>query len=167
MKHTNVGQVPVGIHYLEVRAYDPYNQFCSATFKITVEDTTDPIWDFNPIDQSIELGDSFNYDLDASDLSGISGWWLNDTSYFTIYDVNGVITNSTSLSEGNYWLEVRAYDPYGQYCSAIIKITVEQPTIPDDFDFTILIFSVGIGSVAGLSVILLVVFRKKRSAKLN
>jgi len=160
---TNVGQTPVGIHYLEVRAYDPYNQFCSATFKITVEDTTDPSWDFVPSDQIIEFGDSFNYDLDASDASGIADWWLNDTTYFTINDASGIITNTTSLSEGTYWLEVRAYDAYGHYCSAVIKITVETSTVPNGLDLTTWIFVIGVSSFIVLAAIIGIIVRKRRT----
>ncbi|MCK4287077.1 MAG: hypothetical protein KAX18_12785, partial [Candidatus Lokiarchaeota archaeon] len=81
-----------------------------------------------------------------------------------INDANGIISNTTLLSEGIYWLEVRAYDPDGQYCSAIIKITVEISTIPGDQDFTTWIIVIGIGSVIGLSVIIYVVVRKKRKS---
>jgi len=160
---TNIGQVPVGIHYLEVRAYDSSSNNCTASIKITVEDTTDPTWDFVPIDQTIEFRDSFNYDLDASDASGIADWWLNDTSYFAINDVSGIITNTTSLNEGIYWLEVRAYDSYGQYCSAVIKITVETSTMPDGLDPTTWIYVIGLGSFIVLSAIIGMAVRKRRT----
>ncbi len=127
---TNIGQVPIGVYWLEVRAYDPFGYYCTADIKITVEDTTDPTWDVMPTDRDLEFGDALNYDLDASDLSGIDDWWLNDTTYFTINDANGVITNIGQVPVGAYWLEVRAYDPYGYYCTADIKITVEDTTDP-------------------------------------
>jgi hypothetical protein len=161
----NITSLNVGDYWLEVRAYDPYNQSCIATFKITVEDTTNPTWLQIPTDQNIEYGDGLYYDINATDASGIDNWWLNDTTYFAINDANGIISNTTLLSEGIYWLEVRAYDPYGQYCSAIIKITVEISTIPGDQDFTIWIIVIGSGSVIGLTIIIYLVVRKKKRAK--
>ena len=137
----------------------------SEDYELCTDDLNPPVWDEIPTDKTMEYGGSFNYDLDASDPSGIDEWWLNDTTYFTINDANGIISNTTLLSEGIYWLEVRAYDPYGQYCSAIIKITVEKSTIPSDQGFIIWIIVIGSGSVIGLAIIIFLVVRKKRGAK--
>ncbi len=126
---TNITTLFIGQYWLEIIAYDPYGLNCSAIIKITVRDTTPPSWDQNPIDQSIKFGDKFNYDLNATDLSGIYQWWINDTSNFNI-DGNGIITNITTLFIGQYWLEIIAYDPYGLNCSAIIKITVQDTSPP-------------------------------------
>jgi hypothetical protein len=95
----------------------------STTWSFTVLEDS-PTWDVLPTDQIIEYGDDFSYDLDASDSSGINNWWINDTVNFAI-DSEGLITNIVSLSVGVYWLETRAYDAYGRYCSAIFKVTVE------------------------------------------
>ncbi|MFX0179504.1 MAG: hypothetical protein ACFE78_04890, partial [Candidatus Hodarchaeota archaeon] len=158
---TNKNMVPVGIYRLEVRAYDPYSQYCFAEFKITVEDTIAPTWDEIPIDQSLEYGQAFNYDLNASDAFGIDEWRLNDTIYFDI-DENGVITNVNLLEEGVYWLEVRAYDPHGLYCSGIFKITVTKPTIPQDNFWWIIIIGSSVG-IAAIVVITIIVVKKRRS----
>ena len=85
-----------------------------------------PIWEQIPSDQIINYGDSLTYDLNASDFSGISLYWINDTTIFTI-DSNGIISNVTNLLAGYYWLEVRAYDPFDNYAVATIKITVINP----------------------------------------
>jgi hypothetical protein len=126
---TNSTALPVGVYWLEVRAYDPYTNYCTATFKVTVEDTTDPTWDELPSDQVIEFCSGLSYDVNASDHSGITSYWINDTGTFSI-DITGVITNSTALPVGVYWLEVRAYDPYANYCTATFKVTVEDTTDP-------------------------------------
>ncbi|MFX1389734.1 MAG: hypothetical protein ACFE9Z_06725 [Promethearchaeota archaeon] len=70
-------------------------------------DITDPTWNSIPEDQIIEFGADLSYDVDASDLSGIAYYWINDTINFSI-DSNGLITNAISLGAGNYWLEIRA-----------------------------------------------------------
>ncbi|MBA7635365.1 hypothetical protein ES703_42969 [subsurface metagenome] len=99
--------------------------YCGATIMINVSDTINPSWDELPINKYVEFGDNFFYNLSASDLSGIDSWWISDTSNFYINN-QGLITNRVALSVGNYWLEIRAYDPYGHYCSINIKITVTQ-----------------------------------------
>ncbi len=123
---TSIGVLAVGDYIVEVRAYNPSDNYCTATIKISVEDTSIPIWDLAPTDQSLEFGEFFLYDLDAFDLSGISLYWINDTSYFNIDD-NGILTNITVLVPRTYWLEVRAYDSSDNYCSDIIKIIVKLP----------------------------------------
>ena len=161
---TNVGQVPVGEYWLEVRAYDPYNHNCSAIFKISVQDTTAPTWVQEPADQYVEFGDGLIYDLNATDASGINNWWLNDTTYFTI-DNQGVISNITLLNDGIYWIEVRAYDPYGHFCSDILKITVAKPIIPQDITWIIIIVIGSSAGVAAVSVITVLLVRKRRRKK--
>jgi len=88
-----------------------------------------PIWDEIPTNQTINFGDDFYYDLNASDLSGIASWSINDSTNFKI-DGNGIVTNKVSLAVGQYWLEVEAFDPYGNGCSCIFKLTVLESTGP-------------------------------------
>ncbi|MFX1560538.1 MAG: hypothetical protein ACFFBL_08110, partial [Promethearchaeota archaeon] len=53
----------------------------------------------------------------------VAGYWVNDTSIVTI-DGNGVLTNITEIPAGKYALEVRGFDHYGHYCSAVFILTV-------------------------------------------
>jgi hypothetical protein len=76
--------------------------------------------------------------LKANDFFGIEHWWLNNTDQFSI-DENGVITKSLYLTVGVYWLEVRAYDPFDNFCSCTIKITILQISPLDLTGFLILI----------------------------
>lgn len=102
-----------------------------AVFTVTVEDTTGPEWLQVPTGQTVEYTDGFRYDLNATDPSGIDHWWLNVTEQFYI-DSSGVITNSSSLWwPGAYWLEVRVFDPYSNYISAIFSITVTDSILPE------------------------------------
>ncbi len=86
-------------------------------------------WVNEPIDQIIEVGDSFSYDANASSFVGIDDWWLNDTSSFSI-DSTGVITNSVSLTVGNYPLRVFVNDTTGDYLDANITISVQDTVFP-------------------------------------
>jgi hypothetical protein len=126
---TNVSSLNIAVYWIEIRAYNPSTYFCSAVINITVVDTTPPSWDSDPTDQLLELGNSFSYDVNASDFSGIAYYWINDTINFSI-NGNGLIINISSLNSGEYWVELRAYDPYNNYCSAIIKIVVQLDIIP-------------------------------------
>ncbi|MFX1368154.1 MAG: hypothetical protein ACFFAY_06135 [Promethearchaeota archaeon] len=126
----NIGLLSVGEYHIEIRAYDPFSNYVGANITVTIQDTTDPTWDWTPTDQIVEFGDDFTYDVNASDLSGITSWWTNDTSSFAI-DSEGLLTNSTPLSVGDYWIEIRAYDPYGNFGSASIKVTVQDTTSPE------------------------------------
>ena len=113
-----------------------------------------PTWDQTPTNQFIEYGVFLNYDVNASDLSGITLYWINDTSNFNI-DSNGVLTNTTILNPGTYWLELRAYDPYDNYCSVIIKIIVKVPeelpkTIPPGIPGYNIIFLISMISIISL-----------------
>ncbi len=87
------------------------------------EDNDTPIWDQTPTDQIIEYGEYFSYDVNASDFFGIDHYWINDTSNFYINN-EGLIRSITILNVGEYWLEIRAYDPSDNFISAEIKITV-------------------------------------------
>ncbi len=89
-----------------------------------------PSWVQVPIDQVIEYGEPFNYNINATDISGIDHYWINDTTNFQI-NGNGIITNITILDVSIYWLEVRAYDPYDHYCLATFKIVVQDTDIPE------------------------------------
>jgi len=121
--------LPVGVYWLELRAYDGHNLFCSATFTVTMEDNYPPQWVEDPTDQIVEYGDSFIYDLDAIDTSGLEAWWLNDTIHFSI-DTNGVITNTMALPVGQYGLNVSVMDTVGNYLVATFTVTVEDTSPP-------------------------------------
>ncbi len=142
---TNESILSVGDYWIKIHAFDMYNQNCTATIKITVEDTIGPTWDTTPSDQIIEYYDTFIYDVDASDLSGIEYYWINDEVNFNINNITGQITNATVLEAANYELVIRAYDPYGNYCEETIKITVitpEEQIIPG-YDILFIISLIG------------------------
>ncbi len=115
-----------------------------------------PIWEQTPMNQIIEINIPFIYNVNASDLSGISQYWLNDTLYFGI-DNNGVIINTTILPVGKFWLEIRAYDPSTNYAWAVISITVQSTSKPEISGYNIW-FIFGVISVFS---VLLIKKRKK------
>ncbi len=160
---TEVISLNVGEYWLEIRSYDLYNNNCSAIISITVVDTTLPTWDLNPLDQTVELGNYFYYDINASDLSGIAYYWINDTTNFYLYS-NGLITEVTSLNIGEYWLEIRAYDRFDNYCIATIKIIVRDPGRPLNIPgYKISLIS----SLACITIVGVINYIKKKQKKIS
>jgi len=156
---SNKTQLGIGEHFINLTIYDPYENYCSEIIKITIEPLSPPIWNVNPSDIVFKEADSLRYNINASDLSGIDFYWINDTSHFQV-DENGVITSLNTLSPGEYWIEVRAYDPNGLYCSEVIKITITAsssgiaPSQIEQLLSIILIIIVVISIISGLSIAL-------------
>jgi len=130
---SNASILVPGDYGLRIDVFDPYDNMLSADITITVNgpelDTTPPDWVNLTIHQTIEQGKAFQMQLEAWDASGIHHWWLNDTDHFLIEEM-GVIRNSTILEVGVYELEVRAYDPYDNYCAAMFVLTVLESAEP-------------------------------------
>ncbi|MHA2181778.1 MAG: serine hydrolase, partial [Promethearchaeota archaeon] len=82
-----------------------------------------PEWDQIPEDQLIREEDSFFYDVNASDTSGVE-YSIDDTVNFNI-TTEGIITNTSSLSLGVYSLEIRAYNSFNNSITATINIRVK------------------------------------------
>ncbi|TFF89544.1 MAG: hypothetical protein EU548_07355 [Promethearchaeota archaeon] len=116
----------IGLYSIQLNASDG-NHHNIKNLKIRVFDTTGPNWDQIPLNQTIEFGNPFSYDLNASDLSGIDNYGINSTIFSITSD--GIIQNN-SPSFGVYWLEVWAEDPYKNNCSAHIKINVSDSISP-------------------------------------
>ncbi|MHA1481573.1 MAG: hypothetical protein ACTSQZ_09155 [Candidatus Thorarchaeota archaeon] len=89
-------------------------------------DQVEPFLD-NPGNQEINEGESFTLDLDATDYSGISQWWLNDTEHFSI-DSNGVIGNATNLAPGSYGLQVSVNDTLDYTTNVDFTVSVNEIT---------------------------------------
>jgi ABC-type transport system substrate-binding protein len=99
-------------------------------------DVTPPTWNPIPSDQVVELGDEFSYIITAIDESSVSHLWIDDTEnfiwdpVFPYWENNFLIRSTHRLAAGEYSLEIRAYDPYENYCSATITIWVQDTTPP-------------------------------------
>ncbi|MFX1534044.1 MAG: C25 family cysteine peptidase [Promethearchaeota archaeon] len=168
---TNKTKLDLGNYWIEVRAYDPANNYCTATIKVSIQDSTTPTWDQTLIDQSVDYGMPFVYDVNASDICGIDYYWINDTTLFSINNA-GVITNATKLNVGVYWLEVRAYDPSLNYCSMKSKIIVQEITYEPNTSSTITsgtvtatITPLGLLSVLSAAFIITLIYYRRRTRK--
>ncbi|MHA1927765.1 MAG: hypothetical protein ACTSV2_04190 [Candidatus Thorarchaeota archaeon] len=155
----NNGLVPVGEYGLEVTVTDLALHISTASFTVTVEDTTEPTWYDPPESIALFYSQMMEYDVHAMDPSGIEQYTLSDTTNFTI-DAAGILTNLVTLDPGIYALTVYAHDPYGNIAETIITITVDSPTggIPDS-----MLVIISISTIAGVIVVVVVIFLKKKS----
>ncbi|TFG05071.1 hypothetical protein EU538_11710 [Candidatus Thorarchaeota archaeon] len=119
---TNGIPLSVGGYPLQVSVNDTVGNTLIQEFTLTVEDTTAPSWLESPVDRSLEVGEQFRYDLNATDASGIASWSVNATTTFAIDD-DGIVTNKISLPVGAYGIHVAAADIYGTHLTA--EFTVE------------------------------------------
>ncbi|MHA2400553.1 MAG: serine hydrolase domain-containing protein [Promethearchaeota archaeon] len=118
-----------------------------------------PEWDQRPKDQLIHVGDSFLYDVNASDASGVA-YLINDTVNFNI-NPEGIITNTSSLSLGVYPLEITAYNTFNNSITATIQIRVDPKPISNGipgFDFNMILIMILCTSAVLIS-------RRKRHSK--
>ena len=133
--------------------------FLLRNFIVQFAEDNAPDWDQIPEDQLVREGDSFFYDVNASDTSGVE-FSINDTVNFNITS-EGIITNSTSLFVAVYPLEIRSYNPFNNSITATINIRVESISssngIPG-FDFNMILIMILCTSVVLIS-------RRKKDSK--
>jgi hypothetical protein len=126
---TSQTPLDIGVYGLEVTVNDTVGGELIGTFSIHVRDTSSPSWITDPVDQYIEAGVDILYDLDASDVSGISSWGLNASPAFTI-DTDGIITNQFDIPVGIYAIQVWVADPFDNTLSGTFTIYVSDSTEP-------------------------------------
>jgi len=110
------------VYVINISVNDTFGNRNSTTITLTVQDTTPPYFNPIPSNQAISYGQLFNYDVNATDISGISNYWLND-SRFTINN-SGFIKNNTLLSVGNYSINISVNDTSSNTNSTIFMVTV-------------------------------------------
>jgi len=128
---TNIGILAVGVYGLNITVLDPYDNSVTRLFRVTVlsTDQISPTWNEMPTNLIVEFGNGIEYDLNASDASGIDDWWLDDNTYFGI-DINGIVTNTTPLTVGVYSLLVFTNDTQGNVLSGSFTVTVQDTIEP-------------------------------------
>jgi parallel beta-helix repeat protein len=180
---TNATTLVVGIYSLTVHVNDTYGQSVSAGFDVYVTDTIYPVWVTTPVDQEINEDEAFSYQLAATDLGGIGGWIVNDTTHFAISS-SGLITNATVLAPDDYGLNISVWDNHGNVRSHTIRVrviavtppptttttspttTTEPPTnttSPPPGDITTMIV-IAVGGAGAVIVIVIVLIASKKKA---
>ncbi|MFX1475220.1 MAG: hypothetical protein ACFFCO_07075 [Promethearchaeota archaeon] len=126
---TNAIALPVGVYAVQVWVNDTQQTLLTGTFTVTVQDTTPPDWVEPVTDQTHEYGTEFYLDVNATDLSGLERWWVDDIARFTI-DWAGRIRSLVLLNPGLHGLSVYVCDPYANTRWAQFTITVQDTSPP-------------------------------------
>jgi hypothetical protein len=151
----------VDLTYTTSEAFGFYGMANPAIDNITVSDTIDydaapPKIDPRLSDKTIALGESFYYDINATDYAGIDQWWIDDTENFAIDD-DGVVTNSRELTVGEYDVTVWVNDTHGNTQTGTFTLTVEEDLAPVPID--LLVITIGVPAVV---VIVVVIWRTRK-----
>ena len=100
---------------------------------IVPEDTTPPVIT-NIQNFTQQVNNSFYFDFDAADPSGIGGWSLNWTTYFNISTASGEMSNSSAmLNITIYYFNITVNDTLGNTASEVFYINITDyipPTPP-------------------------------------
>ena len=87
-------------------------------------DRTSPAFD-SLTNQTGFSNESFFYDVNATDNNSLDSFDLNDTSVFSINSTTGIITNSTSLAEGGFYVyNLSVNDSFGNFNWTIFTINI-------------------------------------------
>ena len=149
--------ITVGFTGANLAYYDPL----LVDYIIQFAEDNAPQWDRIPGSKTIYEGDSFFYDVNASDTSGVD-YSIDDTVNFNITS-EGIITNLRSLSAGVYPLEIRAYNPFNNSVTTGINIRVlsrngtPSNEIPG-FDFNVILVMI-------LCTSAVIIIRRKKGSK--
>jgi hypothetical protein len=89
--------------------------------------------------QTGEFSEPFEYDVNASDVSGVSCFEINDTTNFII-NCSGYLQNNTDLSLGLYWINISVNDTFGNTNSVLLFVNITDTTPPIFTDFSNITF---------------------------
>ncbi|GAG58914.1 unnamed protein product, partial [marine sediment metagenome] len=95
-----------------------------------INNATPPEWDQAPVDQLLEVGETLQYDLNASDETGLTTWRLNVTTAFSI-NIEGVVTTELQLPVGFYPIEVSVCDSHGNWLYGTFVAIFQDTTAPE------------------------------------
>lgn len=166
---SNVGTPPVGEYNLEIQVNDRYHNSLFDGLQILVQDTTAPEWDTALEDHTIDYGVNFVYDLNASDLAGISSWSVDNTEFSV--DSEGRVRNLIALAPGVHAVTVSVSDVNGNVLQGQFTVTVGSPpttpggvVVPGIVDSAIL-FGAGVVATLVVTAVVCSVGRRKTPAK--
>ncbi|TFF89904.1 MAG: hypothetical protein EU548_05730 [Promethearchaeota archaeon] len=113
----------------------PYEIYGSPSIKdyfplVNPPDLLPPLWDDTIENQTIEFGISFNYDINASDPSGIDQYDITTTANFTINKTQGLITNTSIISVDSYQVKLTVNDTFNNVNFTTLTITVVNQSSP-------------------------------------
>ncbi len=124
---SNNGPILEGDYPFTIYVNDTSGNILDGQITITVIKNIDenpPGWEEELKDQHIPFWEDFIYDVNASDNVAIDQYRLETSDNFTI-NSDGLISNSTALFPGEFFMVVSVNDTSGNIIYASIKITIE------------------------------------------
>lgn len=118
----NATNLQVGNYSMNITINDTSGNMNSTTFSVFVRDTTAPTFTYIA-NQSITYGSALGVQFNATDLSNLSTWSINDSTWFTI-NSSGYLRNTSLLNVTTYDLNVSVNDTYGNRNSSLVSIIV-------------------------------------------
>ncbi|MFH2028271.1 MAG: hypothetical protein ABIJ08_03995 [Nanoarchaeota archaeon] len=119
---TNNTLLNVSIYWLNITANDTLGYETTKIMWVNVTNTTLPTFT-NLANQTADYSDGLGYDIDATDLSNISCFTVNDTTNFKI-NCSGYLENKTLLNVSTYWLNITVNDTIGNENYGIIYVNI-------------------------------------------
>jgi len=118
----------IALYWLNISVNDTVGNNNSALMWVNVSDTTAPT--FTAIaNQTVEYATALGYDINATDLSNVSCFSVNDTTNFKI-NCSGYLENNTALSVAQYWLNITVNDSSGNENSNLMWVNVSDTIAP-------------------------------------
>ncbi|MBL7054586.1 hypothetical protein ISS05_02420, partial [Candidatus Woesearchaeota archaeon] len=115
------------IYWLNITVNDTLGGESHGLIWVNVTNTTGPTFtDISNI--TADYGSALAYDLDATDISGVDCFIVNNTN-FNI-SCSGYLENSTNLNMSIYWLNITVNDTLGNNNSELIWVNVTDLTAP-------------------------------------
>ena len=119
----------LGTYRFNITINDTSNNKNSTFFQIVVQDTTVPRFDPLPTNQTIAYGESFVYDLNATDNIALFNFSINYTTLFAINDSGG-LRNISVLEVGVYVFNISINDTFNNRNSTFFSVTMGAAPVP-------------------------------------
>ncbi|MBN2420986.1 right-handed parallel beta-helix repeat-containing protein [Candidatus Woesearchaeota archaeon] len=127
----NATFVSYGWYEINISVNDTNNNVNSSVIWVFVNDTIPPSFNETLSNISTYAGYSVYYWINASDLSGVDAYYINDTVRFKINRSTGIMENITSLTAGTFAVNITVNDTLGNInYSAITVFVSDIPTTP-------------------------------------
>jgi len=112
----------VELYWVNITANDSLGNKNYEIMSVNVTSTTLPLFT-SILNQTIYYGFALGYDINATDMSGINCFSVNDTANFKI-NCSGYLENNTALNVDLYWINITTNDTVGNKNYEIMSVNV-------------------------------------------
>jgi|GEM_PF-1732972 len=119
----------LGIYRFNITINDTSNNKNSTFFQVIVQDTKPPRFDPLPTNQTLEYGDTFVYDINATDLVSQVTFGINSTT-FNINSTGGIVNLTPFISLGTYRFNLTINDTSNNKNATFFQIGAQDTIVP-------------------------------------